>query len=165
MFSGALVDTRSASQRARDRERERPQQTEMFSQRDLAQFGVRAHPQMFLSAETKLVLISEDPRTDEERECDSLLAAQKQTYPLFAEPAVLLPEHLTEAANLSVPLSSVGMIENTEETPTPPQPASSPYASGVLWSAKDWLQRSFPDVPSTLRIDLKQFVSPALSLA
>ena len=85
LFSGELVDTRTAAQKARDRERDKPQQIEMFAQHEIAQFGVRAHPQMSLSAETKLVLISEDPRTPEEIEQDRDRAAQALTKPMFDE--------------------------------------------------------------------------------
>ena len=84
MFSGKLVDSRNTGQRARDRERNKPQQTEMFSQRDIAQFGVKAHPQMPLIEHTTLVLICEDPRTPEEIERDRQKAAEALTTPLFA---------------------------------------------------------------------------------
>ena len=84
MFSGKLVDSRNSAQRVRDRERNRPQQTEMFSQRDIAQFGVKAHPQMPLIEHTTLVLICEDPRTPEEIERDRQKAAEALTTPLFA---------------------------------------------------------------------------------
>lgn len=86
MFSGELVDTRTRKQRKQDREREQPRQIEMFSQRDIAQFGVNAHPLLPLSPNTKLLLIPEDPRTEEEIEQDRQRAAQKQTYQMFAEP-------------------------------------------------------------------------------
>jgi len=58
----------------------------MFSQRDVAQFGVNAHPLLPLSPNTKLLLIPEDPRTDEEIERDIQRAAEEQTRPMFDEP-------------------------------------------------------------------------------
>jgi hypothetical protein len=87
LFTRELVDNRTSSQRRADQGREQPQQTEMFSQRDLAQFGVRARPQMSLSPHTKLVLIAEDPRTPEEVERDRQRAAEALTYQMFTGPA------------------------------------------------------------------------------
>jgi hypothetical protein len=83
MFSGELVDTRTPKEKQRDKQRERPQQTEMFSQRELAQFGVRANPQMPLSPKTRLELAMEDPRTEEEIDRDRMKVAQELTHPLF----------------------------------------------------------------------------------
>lgn len=85
MFTGAMVDNRTAAQKRVDRERAQPAQTEMFSQRDLAQFGVRARPLLPLSPHTKLVLISEDPRTPEQVERDLVKEAEANTLQLFAD--------------------------------------------------------------------------------
>jgi hypothetical protein len=41
MFTNELVDVHTPKQKRRDKRREGPQQTEMFPQRELAQFGVR----------------------------------------------------------------------------------------------------------------------------
>lgn len=83
MFTGELVDNRTGGQKRTDREREQPQQTEMFGQREIAQFGVRARPQMSLSPHTKLVLIAEDPRTPEEVERDLQRTAEALTCQMF----------------------------------------------------------------------------------
>lgn len=83
MFSGKLDDTRTRRQRALDRQREQLHQQEMFSQRDLAQFGVNPHPLLPLSPNTKLLLIPEDPRTEEEIERDTQKLAEEQTQALF----------------------------------------------------------------------------------
>jgi hypothetical protein len=83
MFSGELVDNRTRQQRQNDKKLERPTQTEMFRHGEIAQFGVRAHPQFSLSSTTKLVLVSEDPRTEEEKERDLQHEAEKLTYALF----------------------------------------------------------------------------------
>lgn len=85
MFTGELDDNRTNRQRKLDRERQQPQQTEMFSQSELAQFGVRktAWP---LSPSTKLGLFREDPRTEEEIEQDRQRAAEKRTHQMFEEP-------------------------------------------------------------------------------
>lgn len=85
MFTGAMVDNRTASQKRSDRERVKPSQAEMFSQRDLAQFGVRSRPQFSLSPHTKLVLISEDPRTPEQVERDLMKEAEANTLQLFGD--------------------------------------------------------------------------------
>ena len=86
MFTGELDDNRTRRQKKRDKERQQPRQTEMFSQGELAQFGVRktAWP---LSPTTKLGLIFEDPRTEEEKERDRQRAAEERTYQMFEEPA------------------------------------------------------------------------------
>jgi hypothetical protein len=91
LFTGEQVDNRTATQKRFDHMQTQPIQHEMFCQRDLAQFGVRAHPQMALSPDTKLVLISEDPRTPEEIERDREQAAQALTIPLFDAPNVPQP--------------------------------------------------------------------------
>ena len=86
LFTGELVDVRTRTQKREADEREKPQQTELFPQREIAQFGVRARPQFSLSSHTKLVLITEDPRTPEEIEYDRLKEAEKRTYLLFPDP-------------------------------------------------------------------------------
>jgi hypothetical protein len=86
-LTGEFVDKRTRQQKQHDKERERPTQIEMFSQREIAQFGVRANPQLPLSEHTKLALIAYDPRTPEEIEQDRMREAQALTIPLFGEPA------------------------------------------------------------------------------
>lgn len=83
LFTGELVDNRTRAQKQQDKQRGLPQQTEMFSQRELAQY-VNPHPIMDVSPGF-LVLISEDPRTPEEKERDLQRAAERETYPLFPE--------------------------------------------------------------------------------
>jgi hypothetical protein len=85
MFTGELRDTRTATQKQRDRRQELPQPIEMFSQREIAQFGVNAHPLLTIGDNTKLALQREDPRTDEEKERDLRRAAEAQNYPLNFE--------------------------------------------------------------------------------
>ncbi len=82
MFTGEFVDTRTRRQKEQDRARELPLQNEMFSQRDIAQFGVTATPLLPLSPHTRLMLIQEDPRTPEEQERDLERQAQARTRPL-----------------------------------------------------------------------------------
>lgn len=113
MFTGALVDTRTSSQRRSDYRREQPQQTEMFSQRDIAQFGVSAHPVMDVSP-GKLVLISEDPRTEEEKLRDLQREAEALTSPMFGD----LPEDGEDANGTASP-------EPEKEEVPPPSPDQS----------------------------------------
>lgn len=86
LFTGALVDRRTRQQKQDDRRREEPQQTLMFSQRDIAQFGVNPRPLFPLAPGTKLRLQIEDPRTDEEKEADLLKEAIENTIPMFVSP-------------------------------------------------------------------------------
>ena len=85
MFTNELVDTRTPKQKRRDKQREGPQQAEMFCQRELAQFGVRANPKMPISPKTRLELAMEDPRPQEEIENDQMKAAQALTHPMFGD--------------------------------------------------------------------------------
>ncbi len=85
MFTGEWDDNRTRRQKKLDREREQPQPLEMFSQRDLAQFGVKARPLLPLSPNTKLLLIPEDPRTPEEVERDRQREAEANTTPMFSD--------------------------------------------------------------------------------
>ena len=85
LFTGELADTRTKAQKHTDRERVKPQQIELFAQREIAQFGVRANPHLPLSEHTRLVLIREDPRTEEEKEYDRLREAERLTDKLFPD--------------------------------------------------------------------------------
>ena len=83
MFSGEWVDARTKQQKQRDRQQALPQQAPMFSQHDIAQFGVTAHPLMPISDNTKLVLEQEDPRTVEEIAHDLARHIEEKSSPLF----------------------------------------------------------------------------------
>jgi hypothetical protein len=86
MFTGELVDNRTRKQKRAAQEAEGYQQAEMFSQRELAQFGVRARPQMPAIARNGkplgMILEMEDPRTEEEKELDRQRTAEALTIPL-----------------------------------------------------------------------------------
>ncbi len=90
LFADKLVDTRTRKQRTVARQASGQQQIEMFKQRDLAQFGVRARPQLPAVARNGqalgMVLEIEDPRTEEEKALARQKAAEDKTVPLFAEP-------------------------------------------------------------------------------
>lgn len=85
MFSGDLVDTRTRKQKKKAREQEGPKQTEMFSQRELAQFGVDSFPKLPISPKTRLELMVEDHRTEEEKAADIQREAEKRNYRLFED--------------------------------------------------------------------------------
>jgi len=105
MFSEELVDTRTRTQKKRDRERTKPQQAEMFPARELAQFGVNPRPLIELSPHTKLTLWREDPRTEEEIERDRQRAIEEQTHQMFNQnPELYNP--VAEESSLSLALMS-----------------------------------------------------------
>ena len=82
MFTGKLVDTRNRKQKKRAQEAQQPRQTEMFSQREMAQFGVQAHPKIPISPKTRLELALQDMRTEEEKERDFQREVEKRSYRL-----------------------------------------------------------------------------------
>jgi hypothetical protein len=124
MFSGEYVDKRTASQKRADKERNDWKQTEMFSQRDLAQFGVSAHPVMDVSP-GKLVLISEDPRTPEEKERDLRLEAEAKTRPMFPD---------TSSDNIEVATPEQSTSEHLQQDNPPASTPESIYESVTLTS-------------------------------
>src|ERR1043166_6193796 len=95
MFTGAWVDTRTAKQREQDKLRTLPQPMEMFSQRDLVQFGVGAHPLLPRNDKTRLGLMSEGPRTDAERARDLEREAQGHMAELFPAESKAVGEYLS----------------------------------------------------------------------
>ena len=82
MFTRKLVDTRTRKQKKKAKEQEQPKQAEMFSQREMGQFGVQAHPKIPLSPKTKLELALQDMRTEEEKERDFQKEVEKRSYRL-----------------------------------------------------------------------------------
>ncbi len=82
MFSGELVDNRTPKQKKRAREQDQPQQIEIFSQRELAQFGVEAHPKLPISPKTRIELAIEDSRSEEELAQDHQWKIEQNTCPL-----------------------------------------------------------------------------------
>jgi hypothetical protein len=83
LFTGELIDTRSPRQKQVEQRLVQPRQSELFSARDVAHFGVNSRPLLPLGPGTTLRLTSEDPRTPEEKERDAEQQAQEQTYQLF----------------------------------------------------------------------------------
>jgi hypothetical protein len=82
IFTRELVDNRTAKQKKVAAEQEKPKQAEMFSQREMAQFGVNPHPQIPLSPKTHIELALQDMRTDEEKERDFQQEVEKRSYKL-----------------------------------------------------------------------------------
>jgi hypothetical protein len=85
MFTGELVDTRTARQKRQDREWAQGKQLFLFSQQDIAQFGVNPHPLLPIPAQAKAGPLFEDRRTEEEIEQDRQRAAEEKTYQMFVE--------------------------------------------------------------------------------
>ncbi len=83
LFSADLVDNRTRTQKQADKQRQQPQQTEMFHAPEIAHFGVNAHPLLPLSPHMLLPMMREDPRTEEEIEAEMMKAALDLTAPLF----------------------------------------------------------------------------------
>ena len=83
LFTGEPVDNRTAKQKRLDREQGKPQQALMFSQREMAQFGVNPRPKLPISPKTRLELMVEDHRTEEEIAAAIQAEALKQNYRLF----------------------------------------------------------------------------------
>lgn len=82
LFSGELVDNRTAKQKRLAQEWEQPRQAELFPQRALAQFGVEAHPKLPLAPQSSIKLTIQDPRSAEEKERDLNRSIADHTYPL-----------------------------------------------------------------------------------
>jgi hypothetical protein len=116
MFTGEFVDTRTRRQKERDLARELPLQNEMFSQRDIAQFGVSASPLMPLSPHTRLVLIQEDPRTPEEKDRDLERAAQARTRPLESLVQAQEEGHPVQYPTAETPLTCAADFELLKTT-------------------------------------------------
>jgi hypothetical protein len=123
-----LKDTRTRRQRKTAREADAPQQEAMFSQREVAQFGVQARPQMKAVSRSgkplTMILQMEDPRTEEEREADQQREAESKTYSLFggltqadldqAEKLVADLTELTEKLTQLVAVAAVILEQSTE---------------------------------------------------
>jgi preprotein translocase subunit SecF len=99
MFSGELIDTRTRKQKKREAELKKPVQTEMFSQRELAQFGVRANPQIPISPKTRIELALQDLRSEEEKEEARRREIERRSYRLPGFEEVMVPPSSEELGN------------------------------------------------------------------
>ena len=88
LFSGDFVNTRTRKQKKIAAQQAQPKQTEMFSQREMAQFGVNPRPLIPISPKTRIELALQDMRTEEEKEAAIQREAEKRNYRLFDEEAL-----------------------------------------------------------------------------
>lgn len=122
MFTGQSVDNRTPKQKNTAKQRELPQQAEMFSQRELAVFGANGRPRMPLSPKTRLELVMQDVRTQEEKDRDLQMESEKRTYLLpgfemFAPSHYEMPAAADEGPNETNPLTQEApfiILANTE---------------------------------------------------
>ncbi len=89
LFTNDLTDNRTRKQKIKSRQQVQPRQMEMFSQRELAQFGVEPHPKLPISPKTRLELALEDARTEAEKEKGLQQKIEEMTYPMPWVSAIL----------------------------------------------------------------------------
>lgn len=88
LFTGELVDTRTAVQKRKDRVQQLPHQLEMFSAAETFQH-VNPHPQMALPDHLRAWKLTwTDTRTPDEIERHRRREEEKRTYPLATDPVV-----------------------------------------------------------------------------
>ena len=85
LFTRELVDNRTRRQKKKAQKQHEPTQKEMFSQREMAQFGVNPRPKLPLSPKTRIELMVEDRRTDEEKAEAIQQEALKRNHQLFPD--------------------------------------------------------------------------------
>jgi hypothetical protein len=85
MFTGQLVDNRSAYRKRQDKTLSLPRQMGMFPLKETVQLGVQARPWLDNLPRPPMVLESQDIRTDQDKERDLLREAESQTADLFAD--------------------------------------------------------------------------------
>jgi hypothetical protein len=94
-FDGDLKDTRTRKQKRLTKQREGWQQSELFSSREVAQWGVRRRPMHLVRRDgspLRMKLEIEDPRNEKEKERDRQREAEKLTDSLPAMPEAPLDE-------------------------------------------------------------------------
>ena len=92
LFSGELVDSRSAYQKRKDKNRDAPQQLLMFKTSEIVQYGISARPWLNDAPRPQLVLEIQETRTPEEIERDLMREAQKYTVSFLDDSVSSLPE-------------------------------------------------------------------------
>jgi hypothetical protein len=130
LFTGELVDTRTAAQRHMDAERQRPAQMSLFSAAEHVELSLPARPWLDELPAPLLELIILDTRTEEEKERDQLRAAQKLTVPLFSD--------------IPTVESSPPALAPTENIPTPETNIP------ILWTSRADMLKRRPDLADTL---------------
>lgn len=138
MFTGELVDNRTAAQKKADREQQIPVQCEMFSIHDTVQIGACLRPWLFQTPKSPLVLVGEDPRTEEEIEHDLMREAERLTNPMFAEqpaapevtPTLPTLDDVFTPTGAPVEEVTASPADDEDEEPTePPAPPVSKHAA------------------------------------
>ncbi len=138
LFSGEAADNRTQRQKRLDKARELPRQTEMFATREIAQFGVKAHPSLPLQNSIPLRLEILDVRTDEAKERDLMREAQERTIQLF--PPLELPQpQLSEPPPLLLTAGTTLLL--AAHSVVAPEPAVD--EDFVLWFSGQALQLPF----------------------
>ncbi len=109
MFSGELIDTRSESQKKKDKDHSAPQQAQMFKTSEIVQTGGKTKSSyrdwLDVATAPPLVLQIIDTRTTEEIERDLMHEAEQLTASMFDEetPAIVEDQSLAPESPLSVP--------------------------------------------------------------
>jgi hypothetical protein len=157
MFTGELVDNRTAAQKKADREQQIPVQCEMFSIHDTVQIGACLRPWLFQTPKSPLVLVGEDPRTEEEIEHDLMREAERLTNPMFAEqPAAPEATQTPEAQDdvftpTGAPETAASPPDDEDEEPAEPlaPPVSKHAAYLALVNAAEERATTLSHTPTT----------------
>jgi hypothetical protein len=132
LFTGELVDNRTHAQKKAYAERSLPQQMALFKQREVIQFGVRVPPIVDLAALSSgpLVLVSEDPRTAEDKERDLQREAEALTAQMFGGE----PEEQNEQKSQSNEAGDTPTSDQPKETePVPVVALPQPPKLSPIW--------------------------------
>lgn len=113
LFSGALVDNRTRAQKRFEKQAGLPHQITMFSLKETCQIGVSARPWLKDLPRPQMVLVGEDPRTEEEKERDLLREAEGLTHQMFTAESHPQPE-------ASPPPPAIGEVVSPSRRPVPP---------------------------------------------
>lgn len=120
MFTGTPVDTRSRSQKQADIARKQGTQQQMFSIQDVPFGGKRATPIVDISQlpSPPLELVSEDPRSEEEKALARKREMESNTYRLFDDTSLY-----------ETPSNSEKPVQAEDTQVSTPKPASPAFQS------------------------------------
>jgi hypothetical protein len=126
MFTGERIDTRTAKQKKADVERNDWKQIGMFKEREVIQFGASTNTitdknlKQWLKEAPRppLALISEDPRTDEEKEIALRRAAEARTKKMFDFEPEQGEQHETPSPDTQPVKSTSGLDTTSLSTQT-----------------------------------------------
>lgn len=112
LFTGGLVDTRTAAQKQRERERARPAQLSMFSTHQQVELATPVRPWLNTYPQPPMQLEIQDVRTEEEKYRDLMREAEKLTKPMFGEALTLEPvSSPTTQMETSLPLVQLSRVD------------------------------------------------------